>query len=85
VSHNYIGGFLETVNGTIPGADQFWKGRHSYDAQASWRFNDRYTLFTEVENLSNSGRVEVTGPNRDLLQEAAEYGRVYWLGATANF
>lgn len=85
VSANYIGGFLETVNATIPGADQYWKGRHTYDAQVSWRFNDHFTVFGEVENLNDAGRLEVTGPNRDLLQEAAEYGRVYWLGLTASF
>jgi TonB-dependent receptor len=85
VSTNYIGGFLETVNGTIPGADQYWKGRHTWDAQVSWRFTDAITAFAEVENLNDSGRLEVTGPNRDLLQESAEYGRVYWLGVTASF
>jgi len=85
VSHNYIGGFLETINDTIPNADQYWKGRHVFDASVSWRFNDRFSVFVEGQNLSNTGRQEVTGPGQRYLQEWANYGRTYWVGLTANF
>ena len=85
VSHNYIGGFLETINDTIPNADQYWKGRHSYDASVSWRFDNGITVFAEGQNLSNSGRREVTGPGRTYLQESANYGRTYWIGLSASF
>ena len=84
LSHNYIGGFLETVNDTIPNADQFWEGRHTFDASISWRF-DRVTVFVEGQNLSDAGRQENTGPGQSYLQERAEYGRTYWIGATASF
>lgn len=85
VSHNYIGGFLETINDTIPNADQYWKGRHLFDASMSWRFNDHFTVFAEAQNISNTGRQEVTGPGQRYLQEWANYGRTYWLGVAANF
>jgi TonB-dependent receptor len=85
ISHNYIGGFLETINDTIPNADQYWKGRHLYDASVSWRFDQGVTVFFEAQNLSDSGRQENTGPNRRFLQESAEYGRTFWLGATVSF
>ncbi len=85
VSHNYIGGFLETINDTIPNADQYWKGRHLFDASVSWRFRDHFTVFAEAQNLSNTGRQEVTGPGRRNLQEWANYGRTYWLGVAASF
>ncbi|CAN5337065.1 TonB-dependent receptor [soil metagenome] len=85
ISHNYIGGFLETVNDTIANADQFWKGRHLYDASVSWRFDQGVTVFFEAQNLSDSGRREVTGPQRLNLQESAEYGRTFWLGASVSF
>jgi TonB-dependent receptor len=84
VSHNYIGGFLETVN-AIPNADQYWKGRHVFDANVSWRLTDRFTVFAEGENLSDSGRQENTGPGRRYLQESAEYGRTFWIGLQATF
>ena len=85
ISHNYIGGFLETVNDTIPNADQFWKGRHLYDASVSWRTDRGVTVFFEAQNLSNSGRQENTGPGERYLQESAEYGRTFWLGMSAAF
>ena len=85
ISHNYIGGFLETVNDTIPNADQFWKGRHLYDASVSWRFDQGVTVFFEAQNLSDSARQENTGPGARFLQESAEYGRTFWLGASVSF
>lgn len=85
VSHNYIGGQLETINDTNPNSDQYWKGRHLFDASVSWRFNDNLTVFVEGQNLSNTGRQEVTGPGRRYLQEWANYGRTYWVGAALNF
>lgn len=85
VSHNYIGGQLETINDANPNSDQYWKGRHIFDASISWRFNDNLTIFAEGQNLSNTGRQEVTGPGRKYLQEWANYGRTYWIGAAMNF
>lgn len=85
ISHNYVGGFLETINDTIPNADQYWKGRHLYDASISWRFDNGMTVFVEGQNLNDAGRREVTGPGRGYLQESAEYGRTFWLGLSASF
>lgn len=85
VSHNYIGGFLETINDTIPNADQYWKGRHTFDANISYRITRNLTIYAEGQNLSDAGRREVTGPDRTYLQEAAEYGRTFWIGAAARF
>lgn len=85
VSHNYIGGFLETIVDAIPNSDQYWKGRHSFDASVSWRFRENFTIFAEGQNLSNTGRQEVAGPNRRNLQEWANYGRTYWIGLAASF
>lgn len=85
LSHNYIGGFLETINDTIPNADQYWQGRHSFDANISYRVTPFLTLYAEGQNLSDAGRRELTGPGRTYLQEAAEYGRTFWIGAAAKF
>lgn len=85
ISYNYIDRFLEGANATVPQADQFWKARGTFDAQASYRVTDAITVFVEGENLSDRGRREVTGPNADLLQESAEYGRVVWVGLSGRF
>jgi TonB-dependent receptor len=85
LSWNYIGGFLETINDTIPNADQYWKERSTFDANISYRITPRLTVYAEGQNLSNSGRRELTGPGRTFLQESAEYGRTFFLGVAANF
>ncbi len=85
VSYNYIGGFLETINDTIPNADQFWKGRTTFDANISYRITPQLTLYAEGQNLSDAGRRELVGPSRAYLQEAAEYGRTFFVGVTASF
>ncbi len=82
VAYNYIGEFLESINGTIPAADQFFDDRGQLDAQVRFRLTPRVELFAEGENLTDAGRRERTGPNRDLLQEAADYGRTFSVGAT---
>ncbi|GGB40992.1 TonB-dependent receptor [Sphingomonas metalli] len=85
VSWNYIGGFLETINDTIPNADQYWKDRSTFDANISYRLTPRFTIYAEGQNLSDAGRRELTGPGRTYLQESAEYGRTFWIGVTASF
>jgi TonB-dependent receptor len=85
VAYNYTGGFLETINGTIPQADQFWRWRGTVDAQVKFRLSPSIELFVEGENLSDTGRFELTGPNRDLLQESANYGRAFNFGASVKF
>lgn len=85
VSWNYIGGFLETINDTIPNADQYWKHRSTIDANISFRITPHLTFYAEGQNLSNAGRRELTGSGRTYLQESAEYGRTFWAGVTASF
>lgn len=82
VSHNYLGGFLETINDTVPNADQYWMGRHTYDANVTWRFGRSLTLFASGENLTGTNRRENTGPGKRHLQEIGDYGRTWWLGVT---
>jgi TonB-dependent receptor len=82
ISHNYLGGFLETINDTIPNSDQYWMGRHTYDANVTWRMNRSLTLFASGENLTATNRRENTGPGKRYLQEIGDYGRTWWVGAT---
>ena len=85
VSWNYIGGFLETINDTVPNADQYWKERSTFDAQISYRVTPALTIYAEGQNLSDAGRRELTGPGQAYLQESAEYGRTFWVGLTMSF
>ena len=85
LSYNYIGGFLETINDTIPNADQYWKSRGTLDANVSFRVTPNLTLYAEGQNLTDQGRRELVGPGQAYLQESAEYGRTFWFGVAANF
>jgi TonB-dependent receptor len=85
VSYNYIGGFLETINDTIPNADQYWKSRGTLDANISYRITPNLTIYAEGQNLTDQGRRELVGPGQAFLQESAEYGRTFWFGVAANF
>ena len=49
------------------------------------KLNVGVTVFVEGQNLSDSGRREVTGPGRAYLQESANYGRTFWVGLSASF
>ncbi len=80
LAYNYTGGFLETINQTVAGSDQFWRWRGQLDAQLRVRVNRNIQLFVEGENLTKAGRIELTGPNRNLLQESASYGRAFSFG-----
>ncbi len=84
VAYNYTGGFTETINSNIPFADQFWKWRATVDAQLRYRLSDGLEVFVEGENITNTERRELTGPNRDLLQEAARFGRAFSIGVSAK-
>jgi TonB-dependent receptor len=82
ISHNYLGGFLETIHDTIPNADQYWMGRRTYDANVTWRYNRALTFFASGENLTGTNRRENTGPGQRYLQEIGDYGRTWWVGLT---
>ncbi len=84
LSWNYIGRFLDTLSAS-PATDQYWQFREQYDLRLGYRIARRYTVFLELENLTERGRRELIGPNADRLQEDAHYGRVIWAGLTTKF
>ena len=80
LAYNYTGGFLETINQTVAGSDQFWRWRGQLDAQLRVRVNRNIQLFVEGKNLTKAGRIELTGPSRNQPQESASYGRAFSFG-----
>ncbi len=83
-SYNYTDEFLDTLVAGNPDSDEYWKARSQVDLQARFNLNDRFTVIGEVQNLTDQGRRELTGPGRRFLQEDAEFGRTFWLGLTAT-
>ncbi|RKR03694.1 TonB-dependent receptor [Maricaulis maris] len=85
VSYNFTDMFLDTMNANNPNLDEYWEERSQVDLQARFNLTDRFTLIGEVQNLTDQGRRELTGPDAQYLQEDAEFGRTFWVGFTGAF
>jgi TonB-dependent receptor len=85
VTYNFTDMFLDSLNANNPNLDEYWEERSQVDLQARFNITDRFTLIGEVQNLTDQGRRELTGPGAAFLQEDAEFGRTFWLGLTGTF
>jgi len=85
VSYNFTDMFLDSLNADDPNRDEFWEERSQVDLQARFNITDRFTVIGEVQNLTDQGRRELTGPGAAFLQEDAEFGRTFWIGLTGSF
>ncbi|GGC99773.1 TonB-dependent receptor [Aquisalinus flavus] len=80
-SYNWTGEFLDTINAENPNLDEYWDDRGQLDMQVRVNISDKLSLVAEGVNLSDEGRTELTGPGARFLQEDAQFGRTFWLGA----
>jgi len=81
-SYNYTDQFLDTITPADPNQDEYWDSRSQVDMQVRFNLSERFTLIGEVQNLTDQGRRELTGPGARFLQEDAVFGRTFWVGAT---
>lgn len=79
-SYNYTGDFLDLLNVENPNRDEYWDARGQLDVQGRFNVTDQVSLVFEAVNITDQGRSELTGPNRDVLQENARFGRTFWFG-----
>lgn len=84
VAYNYTAEFLDSIADDIA-QFEYWEDRRQVDAQIRFRATENLTLVIDGQNVTDEGRREVTGPNRDLLQEDANFGRTVWFGINAAF
>ncbi|WP_158085595.1 TonB-dependent receptor [Henriciella aquimarina] len=84
-SYNYTDSFIDTITPENINTDEYWDQREQVDLQARFNATDDFTIVGEVQNLTDSGRRELTGPGARYLQEDAVFGRTFWLGITADF
>ena len=85
VSYNYAGDFLDSINTSSVDRFEYWEPQGQIDMQARYNISDNFRFLFEAQNLNNEGRTEVTGPDRQFLQESAVFGRTFWFGFGANF
>lgn len=79
VSYNFAGEFLDSTAGTRD-RFEFWDSQGQIDMQARFNINDWSSFIFEAQNLNNEGRLELTGPDAQFLQESARFGRTFWFG-----
>jgi len=84
LSYNFTDSFLDTVNAADPNRDEYWDEREQVDLQARFNVTDRISIIGEVQNLTDEGRRELTGPGARYLQEDAMFGRTFWFGVNAQ-
>ena len=84
-SYNYTDSFIDTITPENTNTDEYWDQREQVDLQARFNATDHFTIVGEIQNLTDSGRRELTGPGARYLQEDAVFGQTFWLGITANF
>lgn len=81
LSYNYTDKFLDALNANDPNRDEYWKARGQLDLQTRVNVTDNVSVVFEAVNLTDAGRRELTGPGQDRLQEDADFGRTFWIGA----
>ena len=84
VSYNFADDFLDSINTSSVDRFEFWDAQGQIDMQARYNISDNFRFLFEAQNLNNEGRTELTGPNRDRLQESAVFGRTFWFGFGVN-
>ena len=83
VSYNYTDEFLDSTAGTFD-RFTFWDSQGQIDMQARFNFTDDASFLFEAQNLNNEGRLELSGPEAEFLQESARFGRTFWFGVNVS-
>lgn len=84
-TYNFTDQFIDLIDDSDVDLDEYWDSRETVDMQARFNLTERFTLIGEVQNLTDTGRRELTGPGADFLQEDARFGRTVWIGGAASF
>lgn len=67
-----------------PRLDLFWEGRDQLDATMSFDVTKNINVYFEAKNLSNTRGIRYSGI-RQRGTEVEQFGRLFFLGARANF
>lgn len=67
-----------------PRLDSYWEGRDQLDATMSFDITKNINIYFEAKNLTNTLGVRYNGI-RARTQEVEQFGRLFFLGARANF
>lgn len=80
LSYAHIGKQKTGVDAGDPAADRTEAAFDTLDFQARIRLNDRFEVIGEARNLTNTQRLNLTGPDQDIARDINRFGRQFWLG-----
>ena len=83
ISYNYADEFLDSTAGTFD-RFTFWDSQGQIDMQARFNVTDDTSFLFEAQNVNTEGRLELSGPEADFLQESARFGRTFWFGLNVS-
>jgi len=84
LSFNDRSDYLDAISAEDPRFDVFWEGRSQLDFTAAYEFTERFEVFFEAKNLTDSEGVRYDGV-RSRVQERERFGRTLFLGARLNY
>ncbi|KAA5803560.1 TonB-dependent receptor [Alkalicaulis satelles] len=84
LSWNDRGDYIDSVNASDPRLDTYWEERSQLDFSASVTLTDRFELFVEGKNLTDSEGIRYDGVRR-RVQERERFGQSWFLGARFNY
>lgn len=83
LSYNYRSEYVDSFNTADPGLSVFWDDRGTLDLTASYFISDRYIVFLEATNLTDSKAVRYQG-TRSRSYEHEQFGFAWQVGFRFN-
>lgn len=84
LAYNYRSEYVDSFNTADPSLNIWWDGRGTLDFTTSFQLNDRFSVFAEATNLTDSKGIRYQG-ERSRVYEHEQFGRAFMAGIRANF
>lgn len=84
LSYNNRGDYLDSLSAEDSRFDRYWEGREQLDFTASFDVTDRFGLFLEAKNLTDTPGIRYDGA-RSRVYEIEKFGYTLFVGARFNY
>ncbi|MEZ5938426.1 MAG: TonB-dependent receptor [Hyphomonadaceae bacterium] len=61
------------------------KATNNLDLQGRYTLNDNIEFIAEVRNVTDENKVNLTGPDYNIVRDVSFYGRQFWIGAAFRY
>lgn len=84
LAYNYRSEYIDSFDTSDPSLNTYWDERGTLDLTASYQIDDRFTLFVEATNLTDSKGLRYQG-NTSRVYEHEKFGESWLIGIKASF